>query len=142
MSPLHLFFRDYTGTFFAIALVVSLYSAMIFPNSFIASFFQLHGQVTIEGRTLYAKSIHDIQTVITFATLLLTLRYFLSNTLFRLLAKTMGIRNSPSQPQIEHKCEVVVSKSSHLRSKRGSSSTTSSPSPQGSPSSGDTSDSP
>ena len=142
MSPLHLFFRDYTGTFFAIVLVLSLYVAMIFPDSFIASFFQLHGKVVLEGKTLYAKSIHDIQTVITFATLLLTLRYFLSNTLFRLLAKTMGIRNSPSQPQIEHKCEVVFSGVSHRRSKLGSSSTTSSPSPQGSPSSDDTSDSP
>lgn len=119
MSPLHLFFRDYTGTFFAIALILSLYVAMIFPNSFIAGFFQLHGKVILEGKTLYAKSIHDIQTVITFATLLLTLRYFLSNTLFRLLAKTMGIRNSPSQPQIEHKCEVGSFPASHYRSKRG-----------------------
>lgn len=142
MSPLHLFFRDYTGTFFTIALILSLYVAMIFPDSFIARFFQLHGKVILEGKTLYAKSIHDIQTVITFATLLLTLRYFLSNTLFRLLAKTMGIRNSPSQPQIEHKCEVGSPPASHPRSKRGWCSTTSSPSPQGSLSSDATSDSP
>ena len=109
MSSIHLFFRDYTGVFFAVLLIVSLYFAMILPTSssqWLKDFFRLHGAVVIDGKPLFAKSMHDIQTVFSLAVILLTLRYFLSNTLFRLIAHVMGIHNSPEQPQIEHKCEV------------------------------------
>lgn len=60
----------------------------------------------MDGEVLYAKSWHDIATVGVLASILLALRYFLSNTLFRILAHGMGIRNNFSQPQIEHKCQV------------------------------------
>lgn len=116
MSPIHLFFRDYTGTFFAILLIVSLYFAMILPSSsskWLKDFFRLHGEVEIDGQQLFAKSIHDIQTVFSLAVLLLTLRYFLSNTLFRLIAQVMNIHNSLDQPHIEHKCEVNSSHGLH-----------------------------
>ena len=116
MSPIHLFFRDYTGTFFAILLIVSLYFAMILPSSssqWLKDFFRLHGEVEIDGQQLFAKSIHVIQTVFSLAVLLLTLRYFLSNTLFRLIAQVMNIHNSLDQPHIEHKCEVNSSHGLH-----------------------------
>lgn len=109
MSSLHLFFRDYTGAFFAAALIFLAYVAIVLPSSWgkwIQDLFRLHGQIEIDGKVLYAKSWHDLATVGVLASALLALRYFLSNTLFRILARGMGIRNSFSQPQIEHKCQV------------------------------------
>ena len=110
MSPLHLFFRDYTGAFFAAFILLLTYLAIVLPSSsgqWVHNLFQLHGMVEVDGKRVYTKSVNDIATVGMLTSILLALRYFLSNTLFRIITQKMGIQNSVDQPQIEHKCEVV-----------------------------------
>ena len=111
MSPIHLFFRDYTGTILTYITIVSLYLVFVLPNSWVSwltPFFQIHGKIEIEGQILYEKSINDLFTVVSFTFMLLIIRYFLCNTLFSLIAKWLKIENSLENPQIVHKCQVFA----------------------------------
>lgn len=109
MSPLHLFFRDYTGTILTYIAIISFYLVIVLPSSWVSwltPFFQIHGKIDVESQTLYEKSINDLFTVASFTFLLLIVRYFLCNTLFSLIAKWLKIENSLENPQIVHKCQV------------------------------------
>lgn len=109
MSPVHLFFRDYTGAILAFIAIISFYLIIVLPSSWVSwltPFFQIHGKIDVEGQTLYEKSINDLFTVVSFTFLLLIVRYFLCNTLFSLIAKWLKIENSLENPQIVHKCQV------------------------------------
>lgn len=111
MSPIHLFFRDYTGTILAYIAIISFYLVIVLPSSWVSwltPFFQIHGKIDVEGQTLYEKSINDLYTVVSFTFLLLIVRYFLCNTLFSLIAKWLKIENSLENPQIVHKCQVFT----------------------------------
>lgn len=111
MSPLHLFFRDYTGTILTYITIISLYLVIVLPHSWVSwltPFFEIHGKIEVEGQTMFEKSINDLYTVVSFTFLLLIIRYFLCNTLFSLIAKWLKIENSLENPQIVHKCQVAL----------------------------------
>ena len=68
----------------------------------------MHGGRVIDGNYEYQKDIKDIYTVITLTIMLTVLRYFLCNTLFRLIATSLKIENTLEKPQAVHKTEVSL----------------------------------
>ena len=122
MSPIHLFFRDHTGTILTFLVIIASYLVIVLPSTFtgwLTPFFCLHGATVVDGTTLYEKSIRDIFTVASLTILLLILRYFLCHTVFRLIARWLKIEDSLERPQVVHKCEVFLLKSVHCRSSAG-----------------------
>lgn len=112
MSPLHLFFRDHTGTIFTIILIVVCYFAILFPepvSTWLSSFLTLHGAIVTEDGIAYEKDIKDICTVVGLTVGLTVLRYFLCHTLFRLIAEWLHIEDTLEKPQLVHKTEAGVS---------------------------------
>ena len=112
MSPLHLFFRDHTGTIFTIILIVVCYFAILFPepvSTGLSSILTLHGAIVTEDGIAYEKDIKDICTVVGLTVGLTVLRYFLCHTLFRLIAEWLHIEDTLEKPQLVHKTEAGVS---------------------------------
>lgn len=112
MSPLHLFFRDHTGTIFTIVTIAVCYFAILFPepvSRWLSSFFTLHGAIYSNDGVVYEKDIRDICTVVGLTVGLTVLRYFLCHTLFRLTAKWLHIEDTLEKPQLVHKTEVGFS---------------------------------
>ncbi|KAK8832049.1 hypothetical protein WA577_005146, partial [Blastocystis sp. JDR] len=108
MSPLHLFFRDHTGTIFTIVTIAVCYFAILFPepvSRWLSSFFTLHGAIYSSDGVVYEKDIRDICTVVGLTVGLTVLRYFLCHTLFRLIAKWLHIEDTLEKPQLVHKTE-------------------------------------
>lgn len=127
MSSVHLFFRDYTGTIVTVLLIICCYVAIILPeewSQWLYPFFILHGGVYKDGVFFYQKDIKDICTVISLTILLTVIRYFLCNTIFRLVARVLKIENTLEKTQVVHKTEVYHMKEFQRRNNAGSSFTT------------------
>ena len=109
LSPIHLFFRDHTGTIFAILTILVCYLAILLPepaSSWLSCFLKLHGAVYTENGVVYQKDLKDVCTVVGLTVALTVLRYFLCHTLFRLIAKWLKIEDTIEKPQLVHKTEV------------------------------------
>ena len=107
-SPLHLFFRDYTGTITTIILITTCYFVIVLPSSWtqwLQPFLQLHGSTLTDTAVLYKKDMKDICTLTSLVLLLIVIRDFLCNTLFKHIAHWLKIQNTPEKPQSIHKCE-------------------------------------
>ena len=110
LSPIHLFFRDHTGTIFAILTLFVCYLAILLPepaSRWLSCFLELHGAVYTENGVVYQKELKDICTVAGLTVALTVLRYFLCHTLFRLIATWLNIEDTIEKPQLVHKTEVV-----------------------------------
>lgn len=107
LSPIHLWFREYTGVICSVVLLSLVGCLLTLPEgyrSWISSLFSLHDPIVVDpSLTLYGKDKRDVLTVLLIAIFLVGVRQLLCSGVFIYIARLMGISDSVDHPYNVHK---------------------------------------